>query len=453
MLHRSILLLASILSLAITATLPAQRQAKELFFDLTDPQEAAKWKITSHDEAQGPGGWQDGQFAVASDADAPVFIERAVQFDASEYNRLIVDLYAEGDGGGSGYAGTAFFFSHTDMVIPESRLLRNLPMNVRTQLVFRLDQSVFWDGPIRMIRLDPIWGVGRARVVSLKFDREPPPSPAPSWNFMKSDGHLGWTIGEFGIDNPSFYARHVNQTIDGISFTAEGPNPVLQHFDIMLNADFIKSFEVILKNETGVPSTSRFFWADPENRQVTEANSIHLPVAASDEFQRLTYDLHNHPGWRGQIGFLLYNPVLTPGKVTIRGMRFNAVEGLGERGEEDALVVWRTHQEVGSDLKSGNYKPLLVLVTKNGNEFSQKIEYELAGNREFLSLADDFHAVRLQFDDPATSRVFQDLYRIPVLATMKYDFDAGQWQITARLNGPEVSSGCLDIMKTASSSM
>ncbi|MGF1574306.1 MAG: hypothetical protein ACFCU1_14720 [Sumerlaeia bacterium] len=79
----------------------------------------------------------------------------------------------------------------------------------------------------------------------------------------------------------------------------------------------------------------------------------------------------------------------------------------------------------------------------------KEIEQQLAANPEFISKAEQFHAVRILYDDPATSRVFNSIYRIPVLATMTYDFNQRQWRILDQILGPNVASDCIPLLEQA----
>lgn len=427
----------------------AEGQSRRLVFNLTDPSEAERWTTEAHDPSQGPVGFHQGLYRLASGPDAPAFMEREVDFHSSEFNRMTVDMRVVDPGNAAGgLVGSAvFLFDEDGMVIPESRILTNTPVGVRTSVVIRLDQSVFWTGHVNRIRFDPVWGVGRADIASITLDLEPPPEPAPRYYFTNRETTAGWMIGEFDEQSSLFVARPTNIDGNGMAFSNTGPAPVLQNLQTNLNADLITSAEMVLRTAQPVSTQARFFWGTADNPDVSNERAIVRPVQASTGWQTLNFDLASHPGWTGQVTTLIINPTLVPGSTQIRSLRFEGIEGLGERGEEDALVTWRTHSEVGRELTSGNYKPLLVLVTMDGNPFSTSIELDLAGNQRFLEKARDFHAVRMQYDDPATTRVFSDIYRIPVLATMTWDFDQRQWEIRERLIGPDVATDSIAIME------
>ncbi|MCC5878173.1 MAG: hypothetical protein JJU11_18285 [Candidatus Sumerlaeia bacterium] len=444
---KGFILVQTLLATALLHT-PLHAQSKRLVFNLTDPNEAARWTTEFHDSSQGAAGFQEGLFRLASGPDAPAFMERQVDFDSGEYNRMTVDMRVVNPDNPGGLVGSAaFLFDDNGMVIPESRILTNTPVGVRTSVVIRLDQSVFWTGHVNRIRFDPVWGVGRAYIASITLYLEPPPAPAPQYYFTNRETTAGWMIGEFDEQSSLFVARPTNIDSNGMAFTNTGPSPVLQNLQTNLNADLITSAELVLRNAQPISTTARFFWSTAEDPDVSNERSITLPVAPSMAWQTLRFDLGSHPGWAGQIGTIIINPTLAAGSTQVRSLRFEGIEGLGERGEEDALVTWRTHSEVGRELTSGNYKPLLVLITMDGNPFSTEIELDLAGNQRFLQNAREFHAVRMQYDDPATARVFTDIYRIPVLATMTWDFDRREWEVRERLIGPEVASDSVSIME------
>lgn len=426
----------------------AWSQSRRLVFNLTDPREASQWRTESHDESQGPVGLHEGLFRLASGPDAPALMERVIDIDSSEYNRMIVDMRVYNADQPSGIVGSAvFLFDQDQLVIPESRILTNTPVGTRTSVVIRLDQSVFWQGRIRKIRFDPVWGIGRADIATITLDQEPPPEPAPSFYFTNREASAGWMIGEFDTVNGGFISRPTSIDTNGLAFATEGPMKVIQHLGMDLNADLIRSAELIYRTSQPVQTHTRFFWTRTGDMIASEERVLVVPVEPTTEWQRAFFDLGNHPEWHGSIGTILINPGMEPGGIQIRSLKFEGIEGLGERGQEDALVTWRTHQEVGRELTSGNYKPLLVLITMDGNPFSSQIELDLAANQQFLAKAREFHAVRMQYNDPAATRVFPDIYRVPVLATMTWDFDRRQWDIRERIIGPDVATDSIAIME------
>lgn len=427
----------------------AQAPPPPIVMDFSDPAEATRWTLSSHDNEAGPGGFQNGAYVVSSGPNAPAMLERNLVVDASQYNRLIADVTIDSNatGASTGFVGMAFFlYDPAGLVIPDSRIIVNAPIGVRTLVAIRLDQSVFWRGTITRIRLDPIWGVGTARLHSVTIDREPPPNPAPKYDFRNAESRLGWMTGEFGLQGEGFVARPTSNTADGISYTTQGPMQVLQHLNLSLNADLITHAELTFRHNNGTPSVSRLFWATPENLMADNARSIEVPSPGGTDWQTVRFNLAQHPLWKGNISYLILNPTVQSGTITLRSLDFHGREGLGERGQSDSLITWRTHQEVGNELAAGNYRPLLVLVTSDDNAFSKRIELELAGNRNFVQRAGAFHSIRMQYNDPATARVFPDIFRLPMLATMTYDFNRRQWDVKERLMGPDVSATCLAIM-------
>lgn len=439
---------AAILACLAPALAAAQGGAP-LVFDMGDPNEAARWRITAHDDSQGPAGVRDGGLFVATGTDANVFLERSVTLDAARYNRAILDVTISPDKTMAGFAGTAMFFSPGGEVIPESRILRNVAANTRTQVVFLMEQSVFWEGMIGTIRFDPVWGPGTAVVHGITIDWVPPPSPTPSWRFSQRDDVLNWLVGEFRDDTGQFHGVTPQVGPEGMSFSSRGPNPVLQLFDAGVNADLVRTVEMVVRVPQPAETAARFFWCPPDDMSAVPERSVAVPVSASNDWQRLRFDVAGHPAWRGPVGFVLVNPSLLPGTVEVKSIEFQGVGGLGQRGQQDALVNWRTHEEVGGDLEAGNYKPLLVLITREGNSFSKRMELELASDAAFREGARYFHAVRLEYDDPATTRVFPNIYRVPVLATMTYDFGRGTWIINEMITGPDVASDSIRIMRAA----
>lgn len=435
------------LVLALLLASPLSSPARTLVFDFSDPSEGARWETEMHDSTIGSLGPSNGAFLIASGPAAPATMTREVDFDASEFNRLVIDLYVEASQTLGGFVGTAVFLHNEDgFPIAESRLIATTPVGAFTQTSIRLDQSVFWEGRIRKLRIDPVWGVGRAAVTRISLDTEPPPAPAPHYDFALSESALGWMTGEFDEAAGSFIPRQAARDSNGIAFFTQGPNQVLQNMDARLNADLIRRAELTLRTDQPVDTIARFFWTTPGDMGAGMERSLMAQVRPTTDWQTLRFELGSHHAWTGEIGLVLINPTMRPGGTQIRSLRFEPVEGLGQRGDAGALVQWRTHQEVGHELASGNYKPLLVLVTRDGNPFSQEMEQELAGNRAFLDRVQQFHAVRLQFGDPATARVFPDIFRVPVLATMSYDFNAREWRTNRKLMGREVATEAIALI-------
>ncbi len=444
-----LLLLILLMSLFHGVT-EAQPYDEQIFIDLTRPQEAELWNVTSHDTSQGPAGYQDGKFVIATaKGQAPAFMERTLNIDSSRFDRAIIDMKVISDNNETGMVSSMFFFSQTPMVNPDSRIAKMVQVNARTSVVFELSQSVFWSGNIGMIRIDPVWGHGKAEIYSITIDKQPEPDPTPEWYFNRPKSDLGWMFGEFGVNDPGFKAREIIRSQDGITFTVDGPNPVLQSFDIDINAELANTAKLTVMLSQPFASEANFYWSTPDKLGASEERKLSVPLQPTIQPQIATFDLKSHPEWNGNVNFLLMNPTRTPGTVTVQSLVFEGVEGLGERGQNDALVLWRTHQEVGQELKDGNYKPLLVLVTRRNNSFSKQVELELAGNDEFLHLAKNFHSVKLDYDDPAAHRVFKNILRVPILAMMRYDFGTKNWEVVERIEGPDVRIDSVARMKSA----
>ncbi len=424
-----------------------QAQAAKLIYDLTEPVEADKWQLTVAPGATATSGYVSGAMQAPCVQEQMTALEREVEINTELYDRVIIELEAIEGKTPNGFFATAFFFGNHSNIIRESRFLGNLPERGRTQLAFELEQSVFWTGTVRKIRLDPMWATGIARVYSITFDQTPKADVAPSWDFRTKDGKLDWTIGEFSNTDLKFMHREVSFEPDGMLVTSQESNPVMQAMNFRFNAADAQAVEVELKVPSGRPSASRFYWAYPDDLAIINERMIELPIQQGGHLQKLRFDLSRHPAWKGQIGFLLFNPILQPGKVIVKNMRFIQQEGLGRKGQQDSLIVWKNHQEVGRELDNGNYKPLLILITKKNNSFSQKIEKELANNQRFLDRTQNFHPVHLDYEDPVTSKVFDDIYRVPTLATMRYDFNRKKWDIQDRLAGSEVSTRCLEVVR------
>lgn len=441
----TILLLALLLCL-IARISPA---ADSLTFDLTNPEEAAKWILSNHDDSQGPGGFHDGCYRVATTAGAsPAYMERrVVDFDASRYNRVLVDMKVTSKQA-SGVVGAGFFFSKSGTVDPQSMIPRSTPFGQRQLLDFDLDQSLLWQGNISLIRLDPVWGGGVAEIYGIRFEKAPPMKGAPCWDFSRPEDQIGWAFGEFdSAQNGRFVPREVTTTADGAAFEVQGIDPSLQRTNLSIPARMVDSVDLEVRNLTGANTQLRFFWGTRDNELISPERALFHPITSGNEFQQIHLDLRSHPMWTGTVSALIINPIKTAGKMQIRRIAFHGVEGLGEIGHSDSLVAWRSHQEVNEELKAGNYKPLLVLLTLAGSNYSKKVELELASNSEFVSLAKNFHAVRLDVNDPASSKILENIVRIPVLVTMEYDFRTKQWVTRDKLAGPEVTTGGLGIMR------
>lgn len=437
-------IVAALLWVALVLPVPAA----SLSFDLTDPVEAARWSVTANDNSKGPGGFQGGALRTATSMGAPpaYALRRVSGINASDYNRAIVDLKVTSPSS-NGVVATAFFFGAGGDVDPDSRLLKNCPAGEPQTLVFDLDQSLLWSGQIGCIRLDPIWGDGVAEVYSVRLEKHPPPLLAPQWDFTNPRDRQGWQVGEFSDAGGEFHARRVEDTSDGLAFEAKGHNAVMQHFDLNLNTEMVPWVEIETRNNTGRSTMLRFYWASADNLQVDMQRSVLHELAPGNGWQRVRLHLAGHPQWRGMANMVLLNPVTDPGRVEVRRLGFEPIAGLGERGSETALVRWRNQQEVNDELRAGRYRPLLVLVTKEDNEFSKRIERELASSQEFVAMAQRFHAVRLDAQDQAAINVADRVVRIPVLLTMEYDFAAKRWVRRDKLAGPDVSTGGLDIMR------
>lgn len=127
----------------------------------------------------------------------------------------------------------------------------------------------------------------------------PPPPRTFSWSF--DEDSEGWAA---MMNITDFQAG------DGLlCFTSISADPALVVSTRGLNAADYPRLHLRMKVTGPMPEAARaqLFWAIGD-RAVTEAASLHFPLAAAGEFHDYVLDLDAHPRWRGRISMLRFDP-------------------------------------------------------------------------------------------------------------------------------------------------
>jgi hypothetical protein len=416
-------------------------------FDLRDPAEASQWIVQYHDESSGPPIRDNNGITVRGRDGNNVAIMRDVQIAAANYNRLFVRLHTQATPRPGGFAAAAVFFNNgpTADIIPESLVTTMFAPGQETVLAFQLTESLLWSGQITRVRVDPLWGEGTATVKEVWFGMEDT-RRVPSWDFTTVNGAAGWTFGEF---TPDLKASSVTYDESGATWTTTTPERMMQQMGAQFETQSVSALRIELRSNVTSPTDLRFFWSNVNPARFSPGQAIVVPIQPSSDWQRIEIPLTGHPGWKGLVRALIVNPGLLPGTVSVRRMAFvdsgASPAGLGRLDS----VRWITPEQASAEIQAGNGKPLMVLLTKDGNDFSRRIESQLNADPAFAGGSTEFHCVRMQATDPRVPKLFGRIYRIPVLVFKKWDQNKRQWLESARLEGADVSAKSTPVMASS----
>ncbi len=432
-------------------TVSAEAQSDRLVFDLKNPQEAERWIV--EETSQGTPAFERTSqgLKVQGIENESIVLIRPVQFEATTFNKMIVRMNSMPEVNPTGYTNLSVYFSKDPsnlFGLAESVFRASPPANTFVSVPLDLDQSLLWYGDIQSIRVDPLFGAGTVIIDSVTLLREEKEAEVPAWNFSREEAQTGWNIGEFV---PSFVPGNPKVSDEGMTFSSETAGISIMMPDIHIDSEKTKALEMKIRYndvniDEGLSNTARLNWAANQPGAYSKQQRVDVDLNLTNEFQTVTFELENHPEWNGEIRSFSINPILRPANITVSEIRFIAADTLGSRGDQRALINWMSHQEVQNAL-SDNYKPLLVFITLSRNSFSRKTEADLAKNVEFLSLANNYHCVRMEATNPVVEKTFGRLYKIPAVIIMTHDSSNRSWSEKVRLTGSAVQDHVLNEMR------
>ncbi len=142
------------------------------------------------------------------------------------------------------------------------------------------------------------------------YDLEPLPLRT-AWRFSSDSGMQGWT------PNGAF---RVQATPEGMRGDAVGEDPILIGPGVRLPANRYR--QLVVRMSSSRAEVAQLFWATAVT-PVSEANSVHFPVAGDGIVREYRIDLSQSRRWRGVITGVRFDPVMGAGaRVHLESLRF-----------------------------------------------------------------------------------------------------------------------------------
>lgn len=424
---------------------------ESLVFDFTRAGESNQWAYYNESTRVSPASMGGNGRPLVLDCANDTYLMRPVVFDASQFNRMTVNATLQPDSTSAGgfVIATAYFAGETGQVLPENYVGIHVPTGRQISLELHLDQALAWSGPIRVIRLNPMRVPGRAEIHRITLHYEEPERIAPSWEFNDSRVASQWYFGEHvpgaptddGRPRRDFELRQARvDPIDGVQWTIQNDIPGIYSRQFNYHSASIRDVEIEFRYAQHRPvaadqSRLIFYWSSGGN--FTPDQQVMVPISPGNDWQRITIPVNEHARWQGPLAGLRVDFHIGPGTVSLRRISCGTAGALDALTGTSRRLDWISVDDIGGIIER-DYRPLLVLVDDPAVAYCQKIERQLASNTEFINLMGHFYSVRARHDDPRVRNAVPNIYRVPTLVFLKYDFHRGTWYEAARLAGPEV---------------
>ncbi|MCC5876218.1 MAG: hypothetical protein JJU11_08385 [Candidatus Sumerlaeia bacterium] len=420
--------------------------AAEVVYRFDNSQAVSEWRIGGLDSSLPPPRIENGRLVV--ECGPETYIARPVSIRAEDYNRIELRVNATTDLGHLFSMGMVSWARQGETDIqPERQVEVEIPGDTMAISTFQMDQSLRWEGDISHVRFDFHQKVqkhgGRLEIESVRFYRDEDLDTRLHWQFGRDRALDGWQVGEILFDGWQFQPLPYRFEDGAMVFTSENGFPAIQR-DVRFEAEEIDRVSVRLRYEGERQfryergTWSKFFWGWGDSSSPTRL--LRQPLLDTSGVNEFHHHTMTHHYWRGTIAEVQFVLVSQPGTVWLEEVQFHRLEDLGTEGDQRALVSWMDIQAVNEAIRSSEtYKPLLVFVDNPGVAICRQVEQQLGADPFFRQEVENFHSVRLQYDDPVVTGWLRNIYRVPTMLVFSYDTSARRWVEKDRLVGPTVA--------------